>query len=59
MIMQAFEYETDEDRPGTLEEFLKSTEGQFTHPKVKQWVQELYQQRNPALQENPNEMTDD
>ncbi|KAK7084706.1 HD domain-containing protein 2 [Halocaridina rubra] len=46
MILQAFEYETDQDRPGTLDEFFKSTEGIFKHPKVKLWVEELYKQRN-------------
>lgn len=48
--MQAYEYETDQDRTGALEAFFKSTEGQFTHPKVKQWVEELYKQRNVAFQ---------
>ncbi|XP_066956744.1 5'-deoxynucleotidase HDDC2 [Macrobrachium rosenbergii] len=49
MILQAFEYETDQERPGTLEEFFKSTEGVFQHPKVKKWVEELYKQRNTML----------
>ena len=46
MILQAFEYETNQDRLGSLEEFFKSTEGKFQHPKIKQWVEELYKQRN-------------
>ncbi|XP_064109749.1 5'-deoxynucleotidase HDDC2-like [Macrobrachium nipponense] len=49
MILQAFEYETDQERPGTLDEFFKSTEGVFQHPKVKKWVEELYKQRNTVL----------
>ncbi|KAG7158908.1 HD domain-containing protein 2-like, partial [Homarus americanus] len=51
MILQAFEYETSQNRIGTLEEFFKSTEGKFTHPKVKQWVEELYEQRKQTLGE--------
>ncbi|XP_045597253.1 5'-deoxynucleotidase HDDC2-like [Procambarus clarkii] len=51
MILQAFEYETSQDRKGSLEEFFKSTEGQFTHPKVQQWVEELYKQRSKTLNE--------
>ncbi|KAK8721012.1 hypothetical protein OTU49_012977 [Cherax quadricarinatus] len=49
MILQAFEYETSQDRAGSLDEFFKSTEGVFTHPKVKKWVEELYVQRNRVL----------
>lgn len=49
MILQAFEYETDQDRHGTLEEFFKSTEGVFKHPKIKLWVEELYSQRKQTL----------
>ncbi|XP_071539226.1 5'-deoxynucleotidase HDDC2 [Panulirus ornatus] len=49
MILQAYEYETDQNRMGTLEEFFKSTEGSFTHSKVKKWVQELYVQRSQTL----------
>lgn len=49
MVLQAFEYETDQERTGSLEEFFKSTEGVFKHPKVKAWVEELYKQRNVSL----------
>ena len=49
MIMQAFEYESMESRPGQLEEFFKSTEGKFKHPKVKEWVDQLYQQRKEFI----------
>ncbi|XP_068214881.1 5'-deoxynucleotidase HDDC2 [Palaemon carinicauda] len=52
MILQAFEYETDQDRPGTLEEFFKSTEGAFKHPKVKKWVEELYKQRSATVNDD-------
>lgn len=49
MILQAFEYETDQNRSGSLGEFFKSTEGKFTHPKIKEWVAELYKQRKESL----------
>ncbi|ROT71185.1 hypothetical protein C7M84_010517 [Penaeus vannamei] len=49
MILQAFEYETDQKRLGSLEEFFKTTEGAFSHPKVKRWVEELYKQRAESL----------
>ena len=49
MILQAFEYETDQERPGSLEEFFKSTEGVFQHPKIMKWVEELYKQRSWTL----------
>lgn len=45
MVLQAFEYETSQSRAGTLEEFFKSTEGKFTHPKIKLWVDQLYKER--------------
>ncbi|CAG8528880.1 10389_t:CDS:2 [Paraglomus brasilianum] len=44
MIVQAYEYERSENRD--LDEFFKSTEGKFTHPLVKSWVDELYRKRN-------------
>ncbi|XP_045131619.1 5'-deoxynucleotidase HDDC2-like isoform X1 [Portunus trituberculatus] len=49
MILQAFEYETDQDRAGTLEEFFKSTEGKFTHPKIIKWIEQLYKERDEKL----------
>merc|ERR1739838_719085 len=49
MMELFFEYETDQDRHGTLEEFFKSTEGVFKHPKIKSWVEELYEQRKKSL----------
>ncbi|CAG8632852.1 7350_t:CDS:2 [Paraglomus occultum] len=44
MIVQAYEYERSENCD--LSEFFKSTEGKFTHPLVKSWVDELYRKRN-------------
>lgn len=49
MILQAFEYETNQDRAGTLEEFFTSTEGKFTHPKIIKWVEQLYKERGEKL----------
>lgn len=45
MVLQAFEYEVAENKPGWLEEFFESTQGKFKHPRVVSWVQELYRQR--------------
>lgn len=56
MILQAFEYETDQNQAGTLEEFFKSTEGKFTHPKVKRWVEQLYKEREAEHNKN-NDVT--
>eukprot|EP01136_Pigoraptor_vietnamica_P015680 Opistho-1_new@59120 len=41
MIVQAFEYERDQNRAGTLEDFFKSTRGRFKHPAVQRWVERL------------------
>ena len=49
MILQAFEYEIAENKPGYLEEFFKSTEGCFKHPRILSWVTELYDQRKNYL----------
>lgn len=46
MILQAFEYENEENRTKELQEFFDSTNGKFKHPLVKSWVKELYQMRN-------------
>lgn len=48
MILQAFEYENEENRAQGLQEFFDSTDGKFKHPLVKSWVQELYQLRNSS-----------
>lgn len=45
MILQAFEYEVAENKPGWLEEFFCSTQGKFKHPRVLKWVEELTKQR--------------
>uniref|UniRef100_A0A2P2I2E4 5'-deoxynucleotidase HDDC2 n=1 Tax=Hirondellea gigas TaxID=1518452 RepID=A0A2P2I2E4_9CRUS len=49
MILQAFEYEISENKPGWLDEFFTSTEGKFKHPRVVKWVQELYRQRHEFI----------
>lgn len=54
MILQAFEYETDQTRAGTLEEFFKSTEGKFSHPKIKLWVEQLYKEREAKKTKDVN-----
>ena len=46
MILQAFEYEAEENRTKQLQEFFDSTHGKFKHPLVKGWVEELYKMRN-------------
>ncbi|PIK40049.1 putative HD domain-containing protein 2 isoform 1 [Apostichopus japonicus] len=45
MIAQAHEYEKKEQRKGDLQTFFNSTAGKFQHPEVKEWVQELYKER--------------
>lgn len=56
MILQAFEYETDQTRAGTLEEFFKSTEGKFSHPKIKLWVEQLYKEREAKKTKDVNDV---
>lgn len=46
MILQAFEYESEENRTKELQQFYDSTHGKFCHPLVQGWVEELYKQRN-------------
>ncbi|VDN96917.1 unnamed protein product [Rodentolepis nana] len=46
MILQAYEYELEANRPGWLEEFFKSTEGLFTYPCVREWVDALRKERS-------------
>ncbi|ORY05245.1 hypothetical protein K493DRAFT_252902 [Basidiobolus meristosporus CBS 931.73] len=43
MIVQAIEYEKSDNI--RLNEFFESTRGVFQHPQVKQWVEELYAER--------------
>lgn len=46
MILQAYEYEMEANRPGWLEEFFKSSEGVFTYPCVREWVDALRKERS-------------
>ena len=45
MILQAYEYEMEAGKPGWLEQFFKSTEGVFSYPCVRAWVDELRKMR--------------
>lgn len=45
MILQAYEYEVEADKPGWLEDFFKNTEGIFTYPCVREWVEALRKER--------------
>ncbi|XP_023652898.1 5'-deoxynucleotidase HDDC2 [Paramormyrops kingsleyae] len=45
MILQAFEYEELEKKPGKLQEFFDSTKGKFSHPEVLQLVRSLNEER--------------
>lgn len=56
MILQAYEYETDQNRAGTLEEFFKSTEGKFKHPKIIRWVEQLYKEREAKNSKDINDV---
>ncbi|XP_072499322.1 5'-deoxynucleotidase HDDC2 [Notamacropus eugenii] len=49
MILQAFEYEDLENKPGRLQEFYDSTEGNFSHPEIVQLVSELTAERNAKI----------
>ncbi|KAH9280454.1 HD domain-containing protein 2 [Echinococcus granulosus] len=51
MILQAYEYELEAQKPGWLEEFFTATEGVFTYPCVREWVAALLQLRNASLGE--------
>ena len=46
MILQAYEYEMEAGKPGWLEEFFASTEGVFSYPCVREWVNALRQIRS-------------
>jgi len=46
MILQAYEYETQELRPQALQQFFDTTAGQFNHPVVRGWVDELAARRS-------------
>ncbi|XP_051853653.1 5'-deoxynucleotidase HDDC2 isoform X2 [Antechinus flavipes] len=49
MILQAFEYEDLENKPGRLQEFYDSTAGKFSHPEIVQLVSELTAERNTKI----------
>ncbi|XP_004614037.2 5'-deoxynucleotidase HDDC2 [Sorex araneus] len=49
MILQAHEYEAQENKPGRLQDFYDSTAGKFTHPEIVQLVSELEAERNAAI----------
>ncbi|KAL5107508.1 5'-deoxynucleotidase HDDC2 [Taenia crassiceps] len=51
MILQAYEYELEAQRPGWLEEFFESTESNFANACVREWVAALLQVRNASRQE--------
>nr|XP_039264289.1 5'-deoxynucleotidase HDDC2-like [Styela clava] len=46
MILQAYEYENDSERPGWLQEFFDSTEGYFKTQTVKDFVATLKEKRS-------------
>ncbi|XP_055491652.1 HD domain-containing protein 2 [Leucoraja erinacea] len=46
MIVQAFEYEEMEEKPGHLQEFYDSTKGKFNHPEILQLVATLNKVRD-------------
>ncbi|XP_013414709.1 HD domain-containing protein 2 [Lingula anatina] len=46
MILQAYEYEREQSRPGELQDFFDSTKGKFKHQTIQEWVQELEKMRN-------------
>nr|CAD7261270.1 unnamed protein product [Timema shepardi]CAD7571781.1 unnamed protein product [Timema californicum] len=45
MVLQAFEYEKEQQCPHKLQEFFDSTEGKFTHPILSTLIDELSKQR--------------
>uniref|UniRef100_F6VTF9 5'-deoxynucleotidase HDDC2 n=1 Tax=Ornithorhynchus anatinus TaxID=9258 RepID=F6VTF9_ORNAN len=49
MILQAFEYEELENRPGRLQDFYDSTAGKFSHPEIVRLVSELMTERNSRI----------
>ncbi|XP_014676664.1 PREDICTED: HD domain-containing protein 2-like [Priapulus caudatus] len=54
MVLQAYEYERLEDRPGELQDFYRSTQGSFKHPDVIAWMSELHRLRGefPAAEKS-------
>ena len=50
MILQAYEYEKADKRPGGLQEFFDSTEGKFKTELVQGWVAELRTKRTEWIE---------
>lgn len=46
MVLQAYEYERNQNRPGTLQEFFDNTRGKFNHPLIKNMITELETRRS-------------
>ncbi|XP_066933637.1 5'-deoxynucleotidase HDDC2-like [Clytia hemisphaerica] len=61
MILQAFEYEKAEQRPGELEIFYNSTKGKFCSAQVISWVENLYQRRKDFIEQStePKDLQED
>ncbi|XP_066269512.1 5'-deoxynucleotidase HDDC2-like [Branchiostoma lanceolatum] len=53
MVLQAFEYETLQNRHGQLQDFFNSTRGKFHYPSVQSWVEELNRLRDNDDTDNP------
>ncbi|XP_060094820.1 5'-deoxynucleotidase HDDC2 isoform X2 [Heteronotia binoei] len=49
MILQAFEYEELEEKPGRLQEFYDSTARKFNHPEIVQLVSSINTERNTKI----------
>lgn len=45
MVLQAYEYEVHENRPGVMQEFFDNTKGKFNHPLIKSIADELDNRR--------------
>ncbi|XP_043938141.1 5'-deoxynucleotidase HDDC2 [Protopterus annectens] len=58
MILQAFEYEELEKKPGRLQEFFDSTKGGFHHPEMVQLLSCLNTDRNAKIAANSPETQD-
>lgn len=51
MVLQAFEYEKQENRAGALQQFFDSTKGKFSHPLIVGLLNELDLQRSSTVLE--------
>lgn len=49
LIMQAYEYETDTEKPKSLQEFFNSTDVVFENGMIRDWVKQLNDARNKKL----------